>query len=65
MTVKVDKPHELKERLKERRLILYGMGTIGMEISQWLDQQEIEYIFADKNAHKKGIWFVNLSLHRN
>ena len=53
MTVKVDKPHELKERLKERRLILYGMGTIGMEISQWLDQQEIEYIFADKNAHKK------------
>lgn len=53
MTVKVDNPQELAKRFHERRLVLYGMGTIGMKISQWLDQQGIDYIFADKNAQEK------------
>ena len=53
MTVRVENPQGLKTVLTRRRLVLYGMGTIGMEISRWLDQQGIRYIFADKDAQEK------------
>lgn len=53
MKIRVENPHGIKEQLTKRRLVLYGMGTIGMEIAGWLDQQEINYVFADKNACEK------------
>lgn len=53
MIVKVENPKELCKRLQEKRLILYGMGTLGMKIAGWLDEQAISYIFADKNAEER------------
>ena len=53
MRIKVEDPLRLKVQLTKRRLVLYGMGTIGMEISQWLDQTGIPYTYADKSAQAK------------
>lgn len=53
MVIRVDDPEKLKKRLTERQLILYGVGTMGLGISEWLDQQGIAYILADKNAARK------------
>lgn len=53
MVIKVDDPEKLKKRLTEKSLILYGVGTMGLGISEWLDQQGIFYILADKNAARK------------
>lgn len=53
MVIKVDDIEELKNNLTLKPLILYGMGTIGMEISHWLDSQQIEYTFVDRNAIEK------------
>jgi len=53
MVIKVENIEELKKKLTLKPLILYGMGTIGMEISYWLDSQQIEYTFVDRNAIEK------------
>lgn len=53
MIVKVENPHELREKLKERALVLYGMGVLGMKIARWLDSEGISYVFADKKAQEK------------
>lgn len=53
MVIKVEDIEELKKKLTIKPLILYGMGTIGMGISKWLDLQQIEYVFADRNAIEK------------
>lgn len=53
MTIKVENPQELKKQLMEKRLVLYGVGTIGMDIAKWLNQQEISYVFADRKALEK------------
>nr|WP_314462287.1 hypothetical protein [uncultured Clostridium sp.] len=53
MVIKVEDMEELKNNLTLKPLILYGMGTIGMEISHWLDSQQIEYTFVDRNAIEK------------
>ena len=44
MVIKVDNPEKLKKRLTEKQLILYGVGTMGLGIAEWLDQQGISYI---------------------
>lgn len=53
MMTKIEDTEELKKILTLKPLILYGMGTIGMEISRWLDSHQIEYTFADRNALEK------------
>ncbi len=53
MVIKVEDIEKLKKKLTMKPLILYGMGTIGMEISHWLDLQRIEYTFVDRNAIEK------------
>ena len=53
MVIKVENLEELKQQLIKKQLVLYGMGTIGMTIAQWLDQQEISYVFADRKALEK------------
>ena len=53
MVIKVENLEELKQQLIKKHLVLYGMGTIGMTIAQWLDQQEISYVFADRKALEK------------
>lgn len=53
MIIKVENPRELKARLAEQRLVLYGMGTIGLEIAKWVDGQGIPYVFADRKAFDK------------
>ncbi|MHC1724158.1 MAG: hypothetical protein AB9836_13245 [Aminipila sp.] len=53
MVIKVEETEELKKTLTLKPLVLYGMGTIGMEISHWLDSQQIEYTFVDRNAIEK------------
>jgi len=49
MVIKVEEPEVLIDRLTSKPLVLYGMGTIGMRISQWLDEFKIHHIFADRN----------------
>ena len=39
MVIKVENLEELKQQLIKKQLVLYGMGTIGMTIAQWLDQR--------------------------
>lgn len=53
MVIKVENPEQLKKQLVSKPLVLYGMGTIGMQIAAWCDSQHIEYIFADRSALKK------------
>ena len=53
MVIKIEAPEELKKKLTLKPLVLYGMGTIGIKISRWLDAQQIEYTFADRNALEK------------
>lgn len=53
MLIAVENPDVLRLQLANKRLVLYGMGTLGMEISRWLDGEGIEYVFADKRAKEK------------
>lgn len=55
MIVRVKEEQELKARLKERRLVVYGMGTMGKTIATWLDEQGISYVFADQKANEKQL----------
>ena len=53
MIINPDNPEQLARFLKERQLILYGMGTIGKAIALWCDSRQIEYIFADRDNIEK------------
>lgn len=53
MIIKVKNPEALKEMLSEKELVLYGMGTIGRKIAEWLDSQKIHYVVADRNIKGK------------
>lgn len=53
MIVKPEKPEELLRLLKERPLVLYGMGGAGTRIAKWCDEHWIEYSFADQAAEQK------------
>lgn len=53
MIVNPEKPNRLVHILRSKPLVLYGMGTLGHAIAKWCDSQNIEYIFADKNASRK------------
>lgn len=53
MIIKVKNPEALKEMLSEKELVLYGMGTIGRKIAEWLDSQKIQYVVADRNIKGK------------
>lgn len=53
MVIKIEDVEKLKKKLTLKPLLLYGMGTIGMEISKWLDSQQMDYTFVDRNAKEK------------
>lgn len=53
MIIKPKNKEELINLLKNKALILYGMGGAGLRIAQWCDENDISYIFADKNATDK------------
>lgn len=50
MIIKPENPEKLVNLLKSKPLILYGMGDTGIRISKWCDEQDIDYLFADKHA---------------
>lgn len=50
MTIKPENGDELKNQIKSRQLVLYGMGYVGKLIANWCDEQNIDYIYADRNA---------------
>lgn len=53
MIVKPENPEELLAKLKEKPLVLYGMGGAGIRIAKWCDEHQIEYSFADQAAEQK------------
>lgn len=57
MVIKVSNPEALKNKLATRQLMLYGIGSMGTEISKWLDSQDIDYIIVDRNAEEKRSFF--------
>lgn len=50
MIIHPEKPEQLVRLLKSAPVVLYGMGGAGLRIAQWCDENQISYIFADKNA---------------
>lgn len=40
--------------LSSAPLVLYGMGGAGLRIAEWCDENNILYVFADKNAESKS-----------
>lgn len=57
MVIKVSDPKTLKNKLTSRQLMLYGIGSLGAEISKWLDSQNIDHIIVDRNAEEKRALF--------
>ena len=53
MIIHPEKPEQLIRLLKSAPLVLYGMGGAGLRISKWCDENQISYVFADKNAEIK------------
>lgn len=53
MIVQPKCPEQLVRLLKEKPLVLYGMGGAGMRIAEWCDSHEISYVFADRDFIKK------------
>lgn len=43
----------LKNKLKEKKLVLYGFGGAGIGIAAWCDENNIDFVFADRNASEK------------
>lgn len=39
--------------LKSKSLVLYGFGGAGSKIAKWCESNDIDFIFADKNANTK------------
>lgn len=54
MIIKPDNSKELIKKLKEKELILYGMGDTGMRIAEWCQNQQIDFYMSDKNIQRKN-----------
>lgn len=50
MAVRVEHPEEVLGQLRGKRLVLYGMGTLGREIGKWLEEHGLSYVYADRKA---------------
>lgn len=53
MVINPENPKQLIAKIQSAPLILYGMGGAGLRIAQWCDENDIEYVFADRDARKK------------
>lgn len=53
MIVKPENPEQLIRLLKEKPLVLYGMGGAGMRIAEWCDLHKIPYCFTDRDFANK------------
>lgn len=53
MVVNPREPQKLISLLRERQLVLYGFGGMGVAIARWCDENGIDYIFADRDALRK------------
>lgn len=54
MIIRPKHPEQLACALKEKTLVLYGMGTVGTRIAEWCDLHGVSYYFTDKDFMKKG-----------
>lgn len=63
MIIKPDNSKELIKVLKEKSLILYGMGDTGMRIASWCEEQEIDFSMSDKMLSKmNGFMYENIKV---
>ena len=63
MIIKPDDSKELKKKLNEKELILYGMGDTGMRIAEWCQKHQIDFFMSDKNIQgKKGPLFESVKV---
>lgn len=53
MIVRPEQPKELCAKLREKPLVLYGFGGAGRRIGKWCDENQIEYVYADRVAEEK------------
>ena len=53
MIVKPEHPMELCLKLREKELVLYGFGGAGSRIGTWCDENQIKYVYADRDAKEK------------
>lgn len=50
----MEHPEEVLGQLRGKRLVLYGMGTLGREIGKWLEEHGFSYVYADRKAEGAG-----------
>lgn len=53
MHSKKQNEEELAERIAGRMVVVYGMGYIGGLVAEWCEQNQAEYVFADRCANEK------------
>lgn len=53
MIVRPQNPQKLKKKLTGQQLVLYGTGGLGLKIAEWCDENEIQYVLADRDAIRK------------
>jgi len=53
MIIRPQNPEQLIALLRSAPLVLYGMGGAGLRIAKWCDENQIAYIFADRDAERK------------
>lgn len=53
MIVKPEHPMELGARLREKALVLYGFGGAGSRIGAWCNENQIKFVYADRDAVEK------------
>lgn len=53
MKIKPKNTDKLISILKSKSLVLYGFGGAGSKIAKWCESNDIDFIFADKNANTK------------
>lgn len=53
MIIRPENLEQLLARLRSAPLVLYGMGGAGLRIAQWCDENQIDYVFSDRDAEAK------------
>lgn len=53
MIIQPENPEHLLARLRSAPLVLYGMGGAGLRIAQWCDENQVDYVFSDRDAETK------------
>lgn len=53
MIIQPENPEQLLARLRSAPLVLYGMGGAGLRIAQWCDENQVGYVFSDRDAEAK------------